>query len=70
MDKLSAVQIVITHESGKTSLDKTSTFKRGAGAFTWKPGATGTYTVTLAAKELRTGKGLRTRTEPAEIVSQ
>ena len=32
------------------------------GSFTWKPGATGTYDVSLAAKELRTGKGLRTRT--------
>ncbi|HYI35982.1 MAG TPA: D-glucuronyl C5-epimerase family protein, partial [Thermoleophilaceae bacterium] len=70
VDKLSAVQIVITHENGKTSLNKTATFRRGAGSFTWKPGATGTYTVTLSAKELRTGKGLRTRTEPAEIVSQ
>jgi len=70
VDKLSAVQIVITHENGKTSLNKTATFRRGSGSFTWKPGATGIYTVTLAAKEQRTGKGLRTRTEPAEIVSQ
>jgi D-glucuronyl C5-epimerase C-terminus len=62
VDKLSAVQIVITHENGKTSLNKTATFRRGQGSFTWKPGATGTYSVSLAAKELRTGKGLRTRT--------
>jgi hypothetical protein len=61
VDKLSAVQIVITQD-GKTSLDKTATFRRGQGSFTWKPGATGTYDVSLAAKELRTGKGLRTRT--------
>ena len=52
VDKLSAVQIVITHENGKTSLNKTATFARGAGSFTWKPGATGIYTVTLSAKEL------------------
>ena len=61
VDKLSAVQIVITLD-GKTSLDKTATFRRGQGSFTWKPGATGSYVVSLAAKELRTGKGLRTRT--------
>ncbi len=62
VDKLSAVQLVITHESGKVALDKTATFRRGNGAFTWRPGASGTYSVSLAAKELRTGKGLRTRT--------
>ena len=69
LDKLSAVQIVITHENGKTSLDKTATFRRGGGSFTWTPGAAGTYSVSLAAKELRTGKGLRTRAT-GEIVSQ
>lgn len=69
VSKLSAVQILITHENGKTSLNKTTTFRRGTGSFTWKPGATGTYTVSLAAKELRTGKGLRTRAD-GEIVSQ
>ena len=69
VDKLSAVQIVITHENGKTSLDKTATFRRGSGSFTWKPGATGVYTVSLSAKELRTGKGLRTRVT-GEIDSQ
>lgn len=61
LSKLSAVQIVITR-NGKTSLNKTATFRRGTGSFTWKPGATGDYYVRLAAKELRTGKGLRTRT--------
>ncbi len=62
VSKLSAVQIVITHENGKTSLNKTATFRRGTGSFAWKPGATGAYSVSLVAKELRTGKGLRTRT--------
>ncbi len=61
VDKLSAVQIVITHENGRTSLNKTATFRRGTRSFTWKPGGTGVYSVSLAAKELRTGSGLRTR---------
>ena len=69
VDKLSSVQIVITHENGKVSLNKTATFRRGAGSFTWKPGATGLYTVSLAAKEQRTGNGLRTRAT-GEITSQ
>lgn len=61
LDKLSAVQIVITHENGRVSLNKTTTFRRGTGSFTWKPGAPGGYSVSLAAKEQRTGTGLRTR---------
>ena len=61
VSKLSAVEITITTQ-GKTSLNKVATFRRGNGAFTWKPGTTGTYAVQLAAKELRTGQGLRTRT--------
>jgi len=69
LDKLSAVQIVITHENGKTALNKTATFRRGSGSFAFKPGATGAYSVSLSAKELRTGKGLRTRAT-GEIDSQ
>ena len=61
VSKLSAVEIKITTQ-GKTSLSKVATFRRGNGSFAWKPGTTGTYTVQLAAKELRTGQGLRTRT--------
>ncbi len=61
VSKLSAVEITITTQ-GKTSLNKVATFRRGNGAFTWRPGTTGTYEVQLAAKELRTGQGLRTRT--------
>jgi len=68
VSKLSAVQIVITYENGKTALDKTQTSRRGTGSFSFKPGATGTYTVSLAAKELRTGRGLRTRAS-GEIAS-
>ena len=61
VSKLSAVEITITIE-GRTSLNKVATFRRGAGSFAWKPGSAGTYEVRLAAKELRTGQGLRTRT--------
>ncbi len=61
VSKLSAVEITITTQ-GKTSLSKVATFRRGNGSFAWKPGTTGTYSVRLAAKELRTGQGLRTRT--------
>ena len=61
LSKLSAVQITITRD-GKVAMDRTATFRRGTRAFTFKPGATGTYSVRLAAKELRTGRGLRTRT--------
>jgi hypothetical protein len=60
--------VVITLD-GKMSLNKTATFRRGQGSFTWKPGGTGTYSVSLAAKELRTGMGLRTR-DTGEIESQ
>ncbi|MBA3508922.1 MAG: hypothetical protein H0T19_02380 [Thermoleophilaceae bacterium] len=68
VSKRSAIQVVITLD-GKMSLNKTATFRRGQGSFTWKPGGTGTYSVSLAAKELRTGMGLRTR-DTGEIESQ
>ncbi|MEK6228663.1 MAG: D-glucuronyl C5-epimerase family protein [Actinomycetota bacterium] len=61
LSKLSAVQITITRD-GKMALNRTATFRRGTGSFAFKPGATGIYEVRLTAKELRTGRGLRTRT--------
>jgi D-glucuronyl C5-epimerase C-terminus len=61
VSKLSAVQVTITR-NGKVALDKVATFRRGEGSFAWKPGAVGTYRVRVAAKELRTGKDLRTST--------
>ncbi len=60
LSKLSAVQITITR-NGKLALDRTAAFRRGGGSFTWVPRSAGTYTVRLAAKELRTGAELRTR---------
>jgi len=68
VSKLSAVQITISRE-GKTALDRVARFRRGTGSFAWKPRATGAYRVQLAAKELRTGRELRTRTS-GEIDSQ
>ena len=61
LSKLSAVQITITRD-GQVATDRTATFRRGTGSFDFTPGGTGTYSVRLAAKELRTGRGLRTRT--------
>ncbi len=62
VNKRSAVQVVVTRE-GAVGLDRTATFRRGDGSFEWTPRASGTYTIRLSAKELRTGKGLRSRTE-------
>ena len=59
VSKLSAVQLTITL-NGSTALDKVITFRRGSGSFAWTPKAAGTYSVRLASKELRTGRGLRT----------
>ena len=58
ISKLSAVQVTITRD-GKVALDKLGTYRRGTGSLPWKPGAAGTYRIRVAAKELRTGKSLR-----------
>jgi D-glucuronyl C5-epimerase C-terminus len=58
LSKLSAVQVTITRD-GKVAFDELGTFRRGEGAFTWTPRATGAYRIRVAAKELRTGQGLR-----------
>jgi len=60
LSKLSAVQITITRD-GMEALDRTATFRRGIGSFAFEPRAAGSYDVRLAAKELRTGRELRTR---------
>lgn len=62
VNKRSAVQVVVTRE-GDVGLDRTATFRRGEGSFEWRPKSTGTYSIRLVAKELRTGRGLRTRVE-------
>lgn len=58
VSKLSAVQVTITR-NGKVALDKLGTYRRGTWSLPWKPGAAGTYRIRVAAKELRTGKSLR-----------
>jgi hypothetical protein len=58
VSKLSAVQVTITR-NGKVALDKLGTYRRGTWSLAWKPGATGTYRIRVAAKELRTGQSLR-----------
>jgi hypothetical protein len=60
LSKLSAVEITISKD-GKTAFHKVATFRRGRRGFTWKPKSGGSYDVRLGAKELRTGRGLRTR---------
>ena len=68
VNKRSAVQVVVTRE-GAVGLDRTATFRRGDGSFEWTPRATGIYNIRLSAKELRTGKGLRSRTEGSVVVA-
>jgi len=58
VSKLSAVQVTITR-NGAVALDKLGTYRRGTWSLTWKPGAAGTYRIRVAAKELRTGRSLR-----------
>lgn len=58
ISKLSAVQVTVTRD-GEVALDKLGTYRRGTWSLPWKPGAAGTYRIRVAAKELRTGKGLR-----------
>jgi len=59
VSKLSAVQLTILR-AGEVVYDRTTTFRRGEGSFSFTPRAGATFSVRLAAKELRTGNGLRT----------
>jgi len=59
LSKLSAVQLTITRR-GKTVYDRVATFRHGTGSFAFTPRATGVFRLRLAAKELRTGRELRT----------
>src|SRR5918999_1554714 len=60
LSKLSAVEVKVMRGS-KIVFSKVDTFRRGSGSFSFRPGAPGTLTVQLAAKELRTGLGKRDR---------
>ena len=59
LSKLSAVQVTVTRPDGRVVFDRLATFRRGNGAFTWTPRGPSTFTVRVAAKELRTGLGKR-----------
>ena len=60
VSKLSAVEVTIS-KGDKVALNRVATFRRGGGSFLWRPRSRGVYTVRLAAKELRTGRGLKDR---------
>jgi hypothetical protein len=62
VSKLSAVELQI-YRAAKLRYDRIATFRRGDGSFEWKPRGPGTFTVRIAAKELRTGLGLKDRDE-------
>jgi hypothetical protein len=67
VSKLSAVEVKV-YRGERVVFSRLATFRRGTGAFAWRPGAPGTVTVRLAAKELRTGLGKRAKTSaPIEI---
>jgi hypothetical protein len=59
VSKLSAIQMTVTRPDGRVVFDRLATFRRGSGYFTWTPRGPSTFTVRVAAKELRTGLGKR-----------
>jgi hypothetical protein len=59
LSKLSAVEVTVTRPDGRVVFDRLATFRRGNGSFTWTPRGPSTFTVRVAAKELRTGLGKR-----------
>ena len=59
VSKLSAVEVTVKRPDGRVVFDRLATFRRGSGSFTWTPRGPSTFTVRVAAKELRTGLGKR-----------
>jgi D-glucuronyl C5-epimerase-like protein len=59
VSKLSVVEVTVTRPDGRVVFDRLATFRRGNGSFTWTPKGPSTFTVRVAAKELRTGLGKR-----------
>jgi D-glucuronyl C5-epimerase C-terminus len=59
VSKLSAIEVTVTRPDGRVVFDRIATFRRGSGSFTWTPRGPSTFTVRVAAKELRTGLGKR-----------
>ncbi len=60
LSKLSVVEISI-YKGGRRAFHALGTFRRGRHAFYWRPRSPGEYRVGLGAKELRTGRSLRSR---------
>jgi hypothetical protein len=60
VSKLSAVEVTV-RRGARVVFSRLATFRRGGGSFTWTPWAPGLFSVSLAAKELRTGLGKRAR---------
>jgi hypothetical protein len=60
VSKLSAVEAKV-YRGDKLVFSKLATFRRGVGAFAWRPRGPGMFTVRLGAKELRTGLGKKDR---------
>jgi hypothetical protein len=56
VSKLSAVEAKV-YRGDKLVFSKLATFRRGVGAFAWRPRGPGLFTLRLGAKELRTGLG-------------
>ena len=61
MSKLSAVELTVTRPDGRVVFSRLATFRRGSGSFSWTPRGPGFFTVSLGAKELRTGYGKKDR---------
>ena len=61
VSKLSAIEVTVTRPDGRVVFSRVATFRRGGGSFTWTPRGPSLFTVTLAAKELRTGLGKKDR---------
>ena len=66
VSKLSAIEVTVRRPDGRVVFDRIATFRRGSGSFTWTPRGPSTFTVRVAAKELRTGLGKRD-SDTAEI---
>jgi hypothetical protein len=60
VSKLSAVEVQV-YRGSEVVFSHLATFGRGFGSFSFRPGAPGSLTVRLAAKELRTGLGKKDR---------
>jgi hypothetical protein len=61
VSKLSAIEVKVTNPHGDVTFSRLATFRRGDGFFIWTPRGPGTFSVSVAAKELRTGLGKRDR---------